>query len=774
MARENIERDPATAEEEDDDDEDEEDEDSGGRSGGEFSEDVAGQGLSPGRAGVAAAMLAAVREVHGFRRLAKAAVWFPDRSLTTARGQHEYDFLKKIGRKVMAVDRDAPGEVLKLIVELQEDIERRAHIVVVGEEEGWETAGCLEEDEGSFIAGRQDKLAEARKKAESRKKVRKVAPADSLFRSGRAGRSRGGTRYPAPARDDRGVPATGDPPASTAEPRSQRPAGRSVTCYPLRQGVSQEMGSAGCVSLPPLSEPVDGCWGSVCVEETAVVEEQEDNLGDLPALIEDESDSEEEGEDEWWPESESVEVDGEEGLLQGEGPVPLSTRRRREPGWDEHYESDGLGETSPRHLGTPGAGVVPVTDPAELSVVGRLQARAAAWAQIGASDQVRSWIAHGVAFELRAEVSEDRRIFPATPAQQTWLLAEVERLVATGAAELMGIGPSKPAGIRYVSPVFCVPKKGPKKWRLVIDMRRINLGIAERRVRFEGLSSVARVAGRGWWMITFDLAQGYHHLLVEEESCQLLGFRVGDRWFRYRVLPFGLRISPWVFTKVVRAMVRDWRRQGIVVTSYLDDFVVMAPDCEALRRIRDTVITPTLDQLRWLREPTKGEWEPTQCAEVLALVVVRWSHTLRRHRPLSASTFVSLQARGAFAADKLAWPIHHKEMKPVELAVDTLGHYVAGRWVEFESDNVMVVAYLRDGGGPDPWMTDVVRRVWLRAAAEGCGVYNARWIRGSTDNREADWLSRYSDTDDWELSWDTVAELEQQFGGWDSTASPTT
>ncbi|ELR11802.1 uncharacterized protein ACA1_362890 [Acanthamoeba castellanii str. Neff] len=243
----------------------------------------------------------------------------------------------------------------------------------------------------------------------------------------------------------------------------------------------------------------------------AVVEEQEDNLGDLLALIKDESDSEEEGEDEWWLESESVEVDGEEGLLQGEGAVPLSTWRWREPRWDEHYESDGLGETSPRHLGTPGAGVVPVTDLAELLVVGRLQAWAAAWVQIGASDQVHSWIAHGVAFELWAEVLEDWRIFLVTPAQQTWLLTEVERLVTTGVVELMGIGPSKPTGICYVLPVFCVPKKGPKKWRLVIDMHRINLGIAE-----------------------------WRHLLVEEELRQLLGFWVGNCWFHYHVLPFGL------------------------------------------------------------------------------------------------------------------------------------------------------------------------------------------------------------------------------------------
>ncbi len=33
------------------------------------------------------------------------------------------------------------------------------------------------------------------------------------------------------------------------------------------------------------------------------------------------------------------------------------------------------------------------------------------------------------------------------------------------------------------------------------------------------------------------------------------------------------------------------------------------------------MIAPTLDRLGWLRELTKGEWEPTQHAEVLGLIV---------------------------------------------------------------------------------------------------------------------------------------------------------
>jgi hypothetical protein len=181
-----------------------------------------------------------------------------------------------------------------------------------------------------------------------------------------------------------------------------------------------------------------------------------------------------------------VEVDGEEGLPQVEGTVLLLTQCQREPEWDECYESNGLDEASPCHWSPPGASVELVVDLVELLVVGCLQAQAAAWAQIGASNQVCSWVTHGVAFELWTDVVEDQHIFPLTPAQQAWLLAEVDHLLTMGAVELMGTGPSKPASIHYMSLVFCMPKNGPKKWRLVIDMCCINLGIAEWRVQFKG------------------------------------------------------------------------------------------------------------------------------------------------------------------------------------------------------------------------------------------------------------------------------------------------
>jgi hypothetical protein len=42
-------------------------------------------------------------------------------------------------------------------------------------------------------------------------------------------------------------------------------------------------------------------------------------------------------------------------------------------------------------------------------------------------------------------------------------------------------------------------------------------------------------------MVMFDLAQGYHHMLMDPKASCLLGFQVGLHWYCYLVLPFGLK-----------------------------------------------------------------------------------------------------------------------------------------------------------------------------------------------------------------------------------------
>ncbi len=48
------------------------------------------------------------------------------------------------------------------------------------------------------------------------------------------------------------------------------------------------------------------------------------------------------------------------------------------------------------------------------------------------------------------------------------------------------------------------------------------------------------------------------------------------------VLPLGLNVSPWIFTKAMRQVINHWSRQGIYVIGYFDDFILLASTRELL------------------------------------------------------------------------------------------------------------------------------------------------------------------------------------------------
>ena len=52
------------------------------------------------------------------------------------------------------------------------------------------------------------------------------------------------------------------------------------------------------------------------------------------------------------------------------------------------------------------------------------------------------------------------------------------------------------------------------------------------------------------------------------------GFSMGfENILSFVVLPFGLSTGPYIFTKVIRPLVKHWRGQAIRIVIYLDDYL---------------------------------------------------------------------------------------------------------------------------------------------------------------------------------------------------------
>lgn len=95
----------------------------------------------------------------------------------------------------------------------------------------------------------------------------------------------------------------------------------------------------------------------------------------------------------------------------------------------------------------------------------------------------------------------------------------------------------------------------------------------------------------------------------------------------FTVLPFGLSSAPYIFTKVVRVLVRYWRSHAVRITVYLDDGLGSARDfarCEAA----SLFVKTSLQLCDFLPNDSKSIWQPTSCLVWLGYCIDLAIHTI--------------------------------------------------------------------------------------------------------------------------------------------------
>eukprot|EP01094_Clydonella_sp_ATCC50884_P024628 TRINITY_DN6238_c1_g1_i1.p1 TRINITY_DN6238_c1_g1~~TRINITY_DN6238_c1_g1_i1.p1 ORF type:complete len:647 (-),score=118.45 TRINITY_DN6238_c1_g1_i1:15-1955(-) len=200
------------------------------------------------------------------------------------------------------------------------------------------------------------------------------------------------------------------------------------------------------------------------------------------------------------------------------------------------------------------------------------------------------------------------------PAQVAAILDEhVKQQEEEGAVE-------RSEDVLVTSPIFVIPKATPGKYRVIIDLRYVNLYQERKRFRQEGLETVAQTVRKGDWLTSLDFTSGYNHAVIRPSDRKYLGFQHRGSTYRYRVLPFGSSSSPWIFHKLVRPMVQLLRERGLRIVAYVDDFLIMARTKE--ESVRDTALAlDLLGQHGWHVSLEKSEMEPKQRLDFLGLTL---------------------------------------------------------------------------------------------------------------------------------------------------------
>ena len=127
------------------------------------------------------------------------------------------------------------------------------------------------------------------------------------------------------------------------------------------------------------------------------------------------------------------------------------------------------------------------------------------------------------------------------------------------------------------TPHCCNPLTGAgtDKLRLVLDLRHVNKFLQKRSFRYENLKTVEKIFEQDFHFATFDLKSGYHHIAINKDDVMFLGFawefNGNVRYFVFLVMPFGLSTASYVFTKMLRPLVKKWRGEGVRCAVYIDD-----------------------------------------------------------------------------------------------------------------------------------------------------------------------------------------------------------
>ncbi|XP_051505143.1 uncharacterized protein LOC127412641, partial [Myxocyprinus asiaticus] len=313
------------------------------------------------------------------------------------------------------------------------------------------------------------------------------------------------------------------------------------------------------------------------------------------------------------------------------------------------------------------------------------------------------------------------------------LRAEIATLLRKGAIE-----PVPPAEVKkgFYSPYFIVPKKGGGL-RPILDLRVLNRAL--HRLPFNMLTQrriLASVRHQDWFAAV-DLKDAYFHVSILPRHRPFLRFVFEGRAYQYKVLPFGLSLSPRVFTKIAEAALAPLKEVGIRILNYLDDWLILAHSTD----------------LSFLQAGVPLELVSRRIVVTTDASKTGWGAVCNGHA-----------ATGLWTGPRLRWHINCLELLAILLALRRFRPLIQGNYVLVRTDSTAAVAYVnRQGGLRSRCMSQLARRLLLRSQ-QHLKSLRATHIPGNL-NATADALSRQVPRrGEWRLHPQVVQLIWSRFG----------
>lgn len=205
------------------------------------------------------------------------------------------------------------------------------------------------------------------------------------------------------------------------------------------------------------------------------------------------------------------------------------------------------------------------------------------WSLLTKDQVILSWIA-GYEIPLSRSISQNHYINKQFSNEDRIKITKcINDLLKSGA-----ISECQPCERQYLSSIFLVPKPSGKH-RLILNLKSFNKHVDTEHFKLEDLRTALKLVSEGCFMSTLDLMDAYFSIRIHEKSRKYLRFMFNKTLYEFNVLPFGLSTAPFVFTKIMKPVVKLLRSCGHLSTIYLDDIFLIGDTQEAcLNNIKAT------------------------------------------------------------------------------------------------------------------------------------------------------------------------------------------
>ena len=175
---------------------------------------------------------------------------------------------------------------------------------------------------------------------------------------------------------------------------------------------------------------------------------------------------------------------------------------------------------------------------------------------------------------------------------------------------------------QYISSYFAIPKlRSPGKFRPILNLKKLNKSIKKYKFKMETLAQIRDWLQKDAWICTLDIKDQFLHVPINEKFHKFLRFSWLGKLLEWTVLPFGLKCSPRVVTKVLKPVMAFFRTVlAILISIYIDDMIIQAKTPE--KALEDAqLVTLILMALGWSLNWEKSCFIPSQEVKHLGFII---------------------------------------------------------------------------------------------------------------------------------------------------------